>query len=178
MMVVAAIGLLINLVCFLLLRSGAQDSLNVRGAYLEVMADAVGSVGVLVGGLVIAISSWYWVDSVVAVGIGIFILPRAFRLGADALRILVESAPAHVQVDEVSNDLAGIENVVEAHDLHVWTLTSGMDAMSVHLQVRDGTDTHAVLDQARHLLRERHHIMHATVQIEPTSHEGCHSILW
>jgi len=178
MIVVAIIGLLINLICFRLLQAGAKESLNLRGAYLEVVADAVGSVGVLVGAAIIAGTSWYWVDSVIAVGIGLFILPRAYRLGRDSLRILVESAPAHVDVDHVTRDLQQLDGVVEVHDLHVWTITSGMDAMSVHLQVRPGSDMHAVLDQARDLLRDHHHITHATVQVEPTEHKGCKEVLW
>lgn len=178
MIVVATMGLLINLICFKLLQAGAKESLNLRGAYLEVMADALGSVGVLIGAVIIAVTSWYWVDSVVAVGIGLFILPRAYALGAGALRILVESAPAHIDVDVVSRDLTDLPDVVEVHDLHVWSISSGLDALSVHLQVREGADLHGVLDQAREVLRDRHHISHATVQIEPVEHEGCHLIQW
>jgi cobalt-zinc-cadmium efflux system protein len=178
MMVVAVVGLLINLICFRLLQAGAKESLNLRGAYLEVLADAVGSAGVLIGAGSIALTEWYWVDSVIAIGIGLFILPRAYGLGREALRVLVESAPAHIDVDHVASDLKQLDGVVEAHDLHVWTITSGMDAMSVHLQVEPGADTHAVLDRARDLLRDHHHITHATVQIEPTDHEGCNQVLW
>jgi cobalt-zinc-cadmium efflux system protein len=178
MIVVAIVGLLINLVCFRLLQAGAKESLNLRGAYLEVVADAVGSVGVLLGAIIIAVSSWYWVDSVIAIGIGLFILPRAYRLGRDSLRILVESAPAHIDVDHVTHDLQQIDGVVEVHDLHVWTITSGMDAMSVHLQVQPDCDMHGVLDQARDLLRDHHRITHATVQVEPTEHTGCKEVLW
>jgi len=178
MIVVAIVGLLINLVCFRLLQAGAKESLNLRGAYLEVVADAVGSVGVLLGAIIIAVASWYWVDSVIAIGIGLFILPRAYRLGRDSLRILVESAPAHIDVDHVTHDLQQIDGVVEVHDLHVWTITSGMDAMSVHLQVQPDSDMHGVLDQARDLLRDHHHITHATVQVEPTEHKGCKEVLW
>lgn len=178
MIVVAILGLVINLIAFKLLAAGAHESLNLRGAYLEVIADAVGSVGVLVGAAIIAVTSWYWIDSLVAIGIGVFILPRAYRLGRDALRILVESAPAHVDVDHLAADLHTIPDVVEAHDLHVWTITSGMDAVSVHLQVHPHADTHAVLDQAREILRERHKINHATVQVEPTSHAGCNLVQW
>ena len=178
MIVVAILGLVINLIAFKLLAAGAQESLNLRGAYLEVIADAVGSVGVLIGAAIIAATSWYWVDSVIAVGIGLFILPRAYRLGKDALRILVESAPAHIDVDALANDLETLPDVVDAHDLHVWTITSGMDAVSVHLQVNPGADTHAVLDQARDVLRERHKVTHATVQVEPTDHTGCNLVQW
>jgi cobalt-zinc-cadmium efflux system protein len=178
MIVVAVLGLVVNLIAFRLLQAGAQESLNLRGAYLEVVADAVGSVGVLIGAAIIAATSWYWVDSLIAIGIGIFILPRAYKLGRDALRILVESAPSHIDVDDVAKDLQGIDKVVEAHDLHVWTITSGMDAVSVHLQVQPGADMHAVLDQARDVLRDRHKISHATVQVEPTDHKGCNLVQW
>jgi len=178
MIVVAVLGLVINLIAFRLLAAGAQESLNLRGAYLEVIADAVGSVGVLIGAATIAFTSWYWIDSLIAVGIGIFILPRAYKLGRDALRILVESAPAHIDVDDVATDLQAIPEVEEAHDLHVWTITSGMDAASVHLQVRPDADMHAVLDQAREVLRDRHRISHATVQVEPTDHTGCNLVQW
>ena len=178
MVVVALVGLLVNLACFRLLQAGAKESLNLRGAYFEVVADAVGSVGVLVGAAVIALTSWYWVDSAVAVGIGVFILPRAYRLGRDGLRILVESAPAHIDVETVAEGLASLEGVLEVHDLHVWTITSGMDAVSVHLQVRPGADTHAVLDRARQRLQERHHVNHATVQVEPSDHVGCNLVQW
>ena len=178
MIVVAVLGLVINLIAFRLLAAGAQESLNLRGAYLEVVADAIGSVGVLIGAAIIAFTSWYWVDSLIAVGIGIFILPRAYKLGRDALRILVESAPAHIDVDHLARDLEDLDQVVEAHDLHVWTITSGMDAVSVHLQVHPEADTHAVLDQAREVLRDRHKISHATVQVEPTDHTGCNLVQW
>lgn len=178
MIVVAVVGLLVNLVCFRLLRAGASESLNLRGAYLEVVADAIGSVGVLLGAALIALTSWYWVDSAVAVGIGLFILPRAYRLGRDGLRILVESAPAHIDVGTVAADLSALEDVIEVHDLHVWTITSGMDAVSVHLRVRPGADTHAVLDRARQWLQERHHVNHATVQVEPSDHVGCNLVQW
>ena len=178
MIIVAGIGLIVNLVCFRLLQAGAKESLNLRGAYLEVVADAVGSVGVLIGAAIIAFTDWFWVDSLIAVGIGVFILPRAYRLGRDGLRILVESAPAHIDVDTLTHDLEGLADVVEVHDLHVWTITSGMDAVSVHLQVRPGADTHSVLDRARERLRERHHVTHATVQIEPTDHVGCNLVQW
>ncbi len=178
MIVVAAMGLVINLICFRLLASGAQESLNMRGAYLEVVADAVGSVGVLVGAVIMAMTGWAWVDSLIAVGIGLFILPRAYKLGRDSLRILIESAPAHIEVEAVEADLLALPPVEEVHDLHVWTITSGMDAVSVHLAVRPGSDMHAVLDQARALLRDRHHVSHATVQVEPSDHEGCNLVQW
>ena len=178
MLVVATLGLLANLVAFALLRKGAAESLNVRGAYLEVLADTVGSVGVIVGAIVIQLTGWTWVDPAVGIAIGLWILPRTWRLGAQALRILVEAAPPGIDMDAIEADLGELAGVVDVHDLHVWTLTSDMEAATVHLMVRTGTDGHAVLDQARSLLIERYGISHATLQVEPDDHEGCTEIGW
>ena len=178
MLVVAILGLLANLVAFALLRSGAKESLNVEGAYLEVLADTVGSVAVIVAAIVIEATDWGWVDPAVGIGIALWILPRTWRLGARAVRILVQAAPLGTDLDAIEAGLAGIAGVVDVHDLHVWTLTSDMDVASAHVMVRSGTDTHAVLDQARSLLRDRHHIDHATLQIEPDTHTGCDEVAW
>jgi cobalt-zinc-cadmium efflux system protein len=112
------------------------------------------------------------------VAIGLFILPRTWRLGAQALRILVQAAPPGFDVAGLASELRGLEGVVDVHDLHVWTLTSEMDVASVHLMVREGTDTHGVLDRARVVLRDRHGIDHATLQVEPDTHEGCDQVTW
>lgn len=178
MLIVAIAGALANVVCFLLLREGANESLNVRGAYLEVLADLLTSVGVIVAAIVLAITSWEWVDPVIGAGIGLFIFPRTWRLGAQAVRVLVEAAPPHLDVDSVREDLSAVEGVVGVHDLHVWTLTSEMDMASAHLVVADESDLHGVLDRARDLLRVRYHIEHSTLQIEPVSHTGCDDVDW
>jgi cobalt-zinc-cadmium efflux system protein len=178
MLAVAVVGLAANVVAFALLRAGSRESLNVEGAYLEVLADLVGSVGVIVAGAVIAVTDWAWVDPLAGVAIGLFILPRTWRLGAQALRILVQAAPAGLDLAGLTSELRGLEGVVDVHDLHVWTLTSEMDVASVHLMVREGTDSHAVLDRARVVLRDRHGIDHATLQVEPDTHEGCDELTW
>lgn len=178
MLVVATLGLAANLVAFVLLRQGAKESLNVEGAYLEVLSDTVGSVGVIVAAVVIQVTAWGWVDPVVGIAIGLWILPRTWRLGARAVRILVQAAPPGLDLDEVQSDLAGLDGVVDVHDLHVWTLTSDMEVASAHLMVAAGTDAHAVLDQARVLLRDRHRIDHATLQVEPDDHRGCDEVEW
>jgi len=161
-----------------LLRSGAKDSLNVRGAYLEVLSDTIGSVGVIVAAVVWGITGWTWVDPVIGAVIGVFILPRAWRLGREALLVLLQAAPAHLDISALRDELAGISGVVDVHDIHVWTLTSEMDVATAHLMVSVGTDSHAVLDQARHLLADRHGITHATLQVEPDNHHGCDEITW
>lgn len=177
-LVVAIIGLVANLVALGLLHTGSTESLNVEGAYLEVLADTVGSVGVIIGALLIRSTGWQWIDTVVAVLIGIWILPRTFRLGGRAVRILLQVAPEHVDVERLEADLASIEGVVDVHDLHVWTLTSEMDATSAHLVTAEPVDAHAVLDRAREITMANHRIGHGTFQIEPESHEGCHETGW
>ncbi len=178
MLVVATLGLVVNLVAMALLRDGAAESLNVQGAYLEVLADTVGSVGVITAGVVIQLTDWTWVDPAVGIAIACWIVPRTVRLGAQAVRILVQAAPPGTDLDAIEAGLAGLEGVVDVHDLHVWTLTSDMDVASAHVMVRAGTDGHAVLDQARVLLRDVHHIDHATLQIEPDDHAGCDEVAW
>lgn len=178
MMIVASLGLLANLVAFLLLREGAKESINVEGAYLEVLADMVGSVGVIIAAVLLEVFGWSWVDPVIAAVIGLWILPRTWRLGRRAVRILLQAAPEHINLADLVADLSAIEGVSDVHDLHVWTLTSEMDAASAHLMTADGTDYHAVLDQARTILHERYHIEHATFQVEPDSHTGCHELTW
>jgi cobalt-zinc-cadmium efflux system protein len=178
MLVVAVLGLIANLVAFVLLREGSKESLNVEGAYLEVLADTIGSVGVIVAALLLEFFGWTWVDPVIGAAIGLWILPRTWRLGRRAVRILLQAAPDHVDLDALAADLSTIDGVVDVHDLHVWTLTSDMDAASAHLMVGEGADTHGVLDRARHLLDDDYGIAHATLQVEPDSHTGCHEITW
>ena len=178
MLVVALLGLVANLVAFALLRSGAKESINVEGAYLEVLADTVGSVGVIVAAILLQVFGLMWVDSVAGVLIGVWILPRTWRLGRRAVRILLQAAPEHLDLDQLARELAAIDGVVGVHDLHVWTLTSEMDAASVHLVTTAGVDSHAVLDDARHCLAERHGITHGTFQVEPDDHEGCDRVAW
>lgn len=177
-LIAASIGLVVNLLGWWLLREGASESINVEGAFLEVVADLWGSLGVLVAALIVRTTGWLQADALAATAIAIFIIPRAFRLGRSALRILVQAAPAHLDLDRLRDDLGALEGVVDVHDLHVWTLTSDMDVASVHLMIPDGTDAHPVLDRARHLLKSEHGIAHATLQVEPESHVGCREISW
>jgi cobalt-zinc-cadmium efflux system protein len=178
MLAAAVVGLVANIVAFLLLREGASESLNVEGAYLEVLSDLLGSVAVIIAAIVIAATGWTWVDPVVGVAIGLFILPRSWRLGAQALRILVQAAPPGLDLAALEAELRTVMGVVDVHDLHVWTLTSDMDVASVHLMVTEGTDSHAVLDRARVIMRDNHGIGHATLQVEPDTHEGCDEVAW
>lgn len=178
MLVVAIGGLVVNVVSALLLREGASESLNVKGAYLEVVTDLFSSLGVIVAAVIVGLTGWTYADPIIAGLIGLFIFPRTWKLGAQAVRILVQAAPPDIDIDVLLEALMDIDGVVDVHDLHVWTLTSEMEVASAHLMVAEGTDLHRVLDQARDLLRDRYGIDHATLQVEPESHVGCDELTW
>ena len=162
----ASVGLAANLVVMLMLRADSKDSLAVRGAYLEVLADAVGSVGVLIAGAVVLLFDWTYADIIVGVLISLWVVPRAMKLAAASLRILTQASPEDVDVESVQADLEALPGVTGVHDLHVWTLTTGMDVATVHLTTE--ADSSAVLEAARTVL-ESHHLSHATVQVESTA---------
>ncbi|MET8147979.1 cation diffusion facilitator family transporter [Actinoplanes sp. NPDC049668] len=172
MLLVATGGLVVNIVAFLLLRSGAKESLNVRGAYLEVVGDLLGSVGVIVAAGIIAVTGWSYADPIVAVIVALMILPRTFALGRSAVRILVQAAPAHLDVAVVRDRLAAVPGVRDVHDLHVWTLTSGMDVASAHLRLEPAAELGTVLATAREALHDDFEIEHATLQVEPVTTGG------
>ncbi len=178
MLVVAILGLVVNLIGWRLLRPGSGESLNVRGAYLEVLADLAGSVGVIAAAVIMISTGWPYADPLFALLIGLFIMPRAWHLGRQAVRVLVQAAPAGLDLGSVRAELASIDGVVDVHDLHVWTLTSDMDVATVHLMTGAGIDPHPVLDAARSLLRDRYRIEHATLQVEPDTHHGCTEVAW
>lgn len=178
MLVVGALGLVVNLVCLALLRGGAHESINVRGAYLEVMADAAGSVGVVVAGLLVGLTGNGQWDTVVAVAIGVFVAVRAVMLGRQVLAVLGQHAPEDVDLDAVVRDLEDVAGVAEVHDLHAWTLTSGMNVATAHLVLCVGADSQSVLAGAQATLREGHGIDHATLQVEVTPARECHEATW
>lgn len=167
MILVALLGLAVNLVSAWLLRGGAHESLNIQGAYLEVLSDALGSLGVLVAGVVVALTGWRLADPLVAAGIGLFIVPRTWNLLRQAVNILLEATPAHVDVVEVTAAIQAVPGVRGVHDLHIWTLTSGKHAMSAHVLVDDAAGSAQVLDRLHAVLHERFGIDHTTTQLEP-----------
>jgi cobalt-zinc-cadmium efflux system protein len=178
LLLVAIGGLAVNVFGAWLLRDGARDSVNIEGAYNEVVADLVGSVGVVLVALTYLTTGWQYADPIVAIGIGLWIIPRAVRLGRKALAVLVESAPGHIDLSALRSGLREIEGVVDVHDLHVWTLTSEMDVATVHLVVADDTDSHDVLHAAGDHLRTTWGLAHATLQVEPESHRECVEETW
>lgn len=171
MIVVALAGLAANAVVVLLLRSHSQTSLAVKGAYMEVLADTVGSIGVLIAGVVTVTTGWPYADVVVAALVALWVLPRAISLARSALRILSESSPSHIDVEELRSALSAVEGVTDVHDLHVWTLVPGKDMVTAHLTSAD--DAARVLDDARAVLAARG-LEHATVQVEPPDSTDCH----
>ncbi|MDV6274596.1 cation diffusion facilitator family transporter [Rhodococcus erythropolis] len=177
--IVAVVGLAMNVIAFLILRSGAKESINIRGAYLEVMADMVGSIGVLVSGLVTLAFGWRYADPVIGVAIGLFVLPRAFNLGRHAVRILLQQAPDRIDVTSIIEKINSLPGVVDAHDLHVWTLTSGMEVASVHVTAASDADPTTVLAATQTLLAEAFELEHATVQVELQGSDGkCAELAW
>jgi cobalt-zinc-cadmium efflux system protein len=177
MLVVAVLGLIVNLVGWQLLREGATESINVEGAYLEVIADLIGSLGVIAAALIIRFTGWPYADVVFGAAIGLFIIPRAWRLGGRAIRILIQAAPKDLDLAELTTKIEGLEGVLGVHDLHVWTLTSEMEVASAHLTIEESIDPNGILDDARQLLG-RYGIEHATLQVESRNCPGCAELTW
>jgi cobalt-zinc-cadmium efflux system protein len=172
MIVVALAGLIANAIVVLLLRSQSGQSLAVKGAYMEVVADTVGSIGVLIAGIVTVTTRWPYADVVVAVFVALWVLPRAIALARAALRILSENSPRHIDVAELRIALCAVDGVTEVHDLHVWTLVPGKDMVTAHLT--STADSAKVLDEAKAVLTARG-LEHATVQVEPPdAASDCH----
>jgi cobalt-zinc-cadmium efflux system protein len=166
MLVVAGIGLLVNLASLFVLKGGSQSSLNVKGAYLEVVSDMLSSIGVIIAALVIWRTGWRYADPLVSAGIGLFILPRTWKLMSEAIGVLLEGTPASISLPEVRNALAGIPGVLDVHDLHVWTLTSQVYALSAHCVVADSRLSETLLGRVRKLMHRKFNVSHVTLQVE------------
>lgn len=167
MMGVATGGLLVNLAGLALLHSSRDRSLNLRGAWLHVLADAAGSVGAIVAGVLVWWQGWNWADPAVSVLIGLLVLASSWSLLKESVAVLMEAAPAGIDVDRVRDEMVGIDGVVGVHDLHVWSITSGLVSLSAHVAVDDTRPAAAVLGEVRHALQDRFGIGHTTIQLEP-----------
>lgn len=176
MFVVGLIGLAVNAVGVLILRAGASDSLNVKGAYLEVVADAVGSLGVVLAAVLIRLTGSSIWDGIVALAIAVFVAWRAISLGREVIAVLGQHAPEGKEPDAVLSALQSCPGVDEVHDLHVWRLTSGMDVATAH--VVTSADQQTVLRDAGLLLREQFGIEHATLQVEAEVNHACEHVTW
>ena len=166
MLAFALVGLVANLISLLLLREAQKDSLNMRGAYLEMMGDLTGSVAVIVAAVVIALTGWTGADIVASVLIGLLILPRTFTLLRDATNILLEATPKGVDMDQVRQHILDAPGVIDCHDLHAWTITSGMNVVSAHVIVADGADPARTLNALCECLSDDFDIEHSTFQLE------------
>jgi cobalt-zinc-cadmium efflux system protein len=172
MLAVAAVGLVANAVSLWLLRDGQQRSLNLRGAYLEVWGDLLGSVAVLAAAAVIAVTGFQAADPIASALIGVLILPRTWRLLREAVDVLLEAAPREVDLDEVRRHLLETPGVTDVHDLHVWTITSGLPVLSVHVVLERDADAGRVLDGLGDCLAGHFDIEHSTFQLEQPEHRG------
>ena len=166
MLIVAVVGLAVNLVSMKLLSAGSSESLNVKGAYFEVLADMLGSLGVLVAAAIVMFTGWKLADPIVGAGIGLFIVPRTWILLKQAIHILMEGTPPEIDISLLEDKLKEIPGITAVHDLHVWTITSGVDAMSCHLVVTNMADAPKTLVAAKSAMETTFDITHTTIQIE------------
>lgn len=166
MLGIAAVGLVVNLISMRLLQAGASTSLNLRGAYLEVLGDLLGSVAVIVAGLVIIVTRWTPIDPIASVVIAGLILPRTWSLLREAVDVLLQATPKGVDLDEVRQHLLRAEDVDGIHDLHAWTLTSGINVVSAHVVMRPGADPAEVLNEVCACLTDDFDMEHSTIQLE------------
>lgn len=166
MMAVAAIGLGVNLISMRLLSAGRKDNLNVKGAYLEVWSDMLGSIGVILAAIIIWLTNWLWVDALVAIGIGLWVLPRTWQLFKETLNVLLEGVPEGIDFQAVERALRSVPGVQDMHDLHIWAITSGMPSLSAHLVVSEQSEPDTVCKAATQLLDDKFEIEHVTLQVE------------
>jgi len=172
MLIVASLGLIINLISMKLLMSSAAESLNMKGAYLEVLSDALGSVAVIVGAVVIYFTNWYWVDTILAVAIGFWVLPRTWILLKQSINILLEGVPEEVDIEKLRNDLLGLDGVESIHQLKVWAITSKNIHLTVHL-FAPKVDRNQLHRAAIEMLSHEHGIAEVTLQIEDDEEMNC-----
>lgn len=165
MMIVASLGLLINLISMKILFSSSKDSLNIKGAYLEVFSDALGSVGVIIGAIIIYFTQWFWIDSIIAVLIGFWVLPRTWILLKQSIHILLEGVPEEIDIEKLRADLLHLKQVESIHQLKVWAISSKNIHLTVHLYAPQA-DQNALYEQALELLSHEHGITEMTLQIE------------
>lgn len=169
MMAVAVAGLIINIISMRMLAKSSEHSLNVKGAYLEVLSDMVGSIGVIAAALIIKFTGWWQVDPILAVLIGFWILPRTWKLLSESINILLEGVPLGVDMKKLQADLKALPGIVEVHDLHVWAITSGSNSVTAHLLIASDAAGVALMEQAQAVVKA-HGIEHSNFQIEVTAH--------
>ena len=165
MLLIGLIGLAVNVVSMKLLVGESTSSLNVRSAYVEVLSDAISSLGVILGGVTIWLTGWFLIDPFLSAGISVFIVWRTWSLLTQSVHVLMEGVPTHLDAKAVGQAMVAVPGVKGIHDLHIWTITSGLDALSSHVVVPVGEDRDEVLERLQSLLRDRFGIDHVTLQI-------------
>jgi cobalt-zinc-cadmium efflux system protein len=171
MMIVASLGLLVNVVAGAVLYGSHHHNLNLRGAFLHVVSDALGSVGAIAAGLIMLFTSWYVADPVISILIGLLILHSSWNLVKESFSVLMQAVPKGIRLEDVQQALEGVEGVSKVHDLHVWAVTSDIFTLSAHAVVENGGDFHQVLNGIEDTLKERFNIEHTTIQLETESRE-------
>ena len=171
MIVVAVIGLLVNLIAAVILHGGHQHNLNLRGAFLHVISDAVGSVGAIAAGVVMLTTGWYLADPLISIVIGVLVLFASWSLVRDSLSVLMQAVPKGIRLDEVRRTIEAVDGVSKVHDLHVWAVTSDIFTLSAHAVVESGEDFHLVLNGIEDTLKSRFNIEHTTIQLETENRE-------
>ena len=168
MLIVAAIGLAANIIGAAVLMKHSHSNLNIRGAYLHIVGDAFSSVGVVVGGVIILFTGWYLVDPILSILISFVIIYGAWALVKESVSILLESVPSHIDIETVAAAIAKVTGVREAYHIHVWTITSGVHAMSAHVLIDDQLVSRSkdLIDDIRDLLADKFNILHSTIQLE------------
>jgi cobalt-zinc-cadmium efflux system protein len=169
MLVVASGGLVVTLIAVALLHGGAQHSLNVRGAFLEMLGDLLGSIGTIIAALIILQTGWTQVDALISALIGVLIVPRAWGLLRSVVDVLLESTPRHLDMRQIEGAMRAVPGVESAHDVHLWSISSGFDAMSGHVRA-NGRPSDEVLHDLVSMLRRRFGIEHVTLQVESADH--------
>jgi cobalt-zinc-cadmium efflux system protein len=166
LIIVGTIGLVVNLVGMYILKDHATENLNIEGAYLEVLKDTLGSVGVVVVGVITSISEFYLIDPIISVGLAFYILPRTWSLMKKSINILMEGVPINISYEEVKKAILQIKGVTGIFEIHIWTITSGMDAITAHVVVSDPSKSQTILKEISSMLENRFKITHTTIQIE------------
>ena len=177
MLVVASVGLITNLIAIWLLRRMSHRSLNIRAAFWHIIGDTISSVGVIVGGIIIAFTGWYIADPIIAVFIGAIILWGAVRIVRESTDILLEAVPKHIRIEDVISAIKSVPGVEEVHDIHVWAITSGIHALSAHLLIEEQTISQSaeIVEAVNGILSEQFNITHTTLQLECEKCESCPS---
>lgn len=176
MLVIATLGLFVNLIGIWNLQEGAKESLNVRGAFLEVVSDLLGSMGVVAAGLIMWKTGWYYADPIFSMLIGLFILPRTWKLLTQTVNVLLEGTPTHIDIITVEQEMLKVPGVTAVHDLHVWTITSGIEALSAHIVLGETTEPQRaskIVETLAARIKEKFGIDHITIQIESPQLEKC-----